>query len=55
MIGDGVIVLVKNNTENNKLDYNFRPETYKVIDRTGNEAVVVASDGKQIKRNVAHL
>ena len=39
----------------NKLTSTFRPEPYRVLDKSGNSVVVQSPDGVQYKRNSSHV
>ena len=55
-VKQGDMVLIKRQIKSNKLETNYEPRVYKVVQRKGSELVVKNMDAKtQYKRNVAHI
>ena len=53
-VKEGDTVLLKQERKN-KLTPTFRPEPYRVLDKSGNSLVVQSPDGVQYKRNYSHV
>ena len=53
-VTEGDTVLLRQERKN-KLTPTFRPEPYRVLDKSGNSVVVESPDGVQYKRNSTHV
>ena len=53
-VKEGDTVLLRQERKN-KLTPSFRPEPYRVLDKSGNSVVVESPDGVQYKRNSTHV
>lgn len=55
-IKEGDHVLAKNMNKRNKLDTNFGPDSYEVMQKSGGDVIIENADtGRRYRRNVAHL